>query len=132
MERSVSSKRPDPWGKLHRYFCRPLSFDHPPMPIFRHLEESDANFCYRGDPVEENPSLFNARTVGGSSLSKEMKDTPPKESADSTAKEKTFSGRCFDGMKEESGSETRLPATFKHHMGRIQASFQYASRIRSL
>ena len=71
------------------------------------LEDSDANFCYQGDPVEDNPTL-QCQDDWGFVAFKGDEGYAPKRICRLHRKDKNFSGRCFDGVREESGSETPI------------------------
>ena len=77
------------------------------------LEESEANFCYQGDPVEENPTL-QCQDDWGFVAFKGDEGYAPKRICRLHRKGENFSGRCFDGVKEESGSETPVAGNLQN------------------
>ena len=68
---------------------------------------SDDHFCNQGDPVEGNPSL-QCKDGWGFVAFKGEEGYAPKRICRLHRKEDNLSGRCFDGVKGESGSETAV------------------------
>ena len=68
---------------------------------------SDDHFCNQGDPIEGNPSL-QCKDGWGFVAFKGDEGYAPKRICRLHRKEDKLSGRCFDGVKGEAGSETAV------------------------